>query len=451
MKFSLWLRALFCLFFLLNFTTIARAESLRAALASAYGNNPQIAAALLSVKASAEDIALRRAGIMPQINASAEVSTSWVNINGNIMTPSKGTIGMSYSQTLFDNLKTEAQIEQARAYTEVAKQNLRSATQNVLLSAATAYLNVVRETRLVQLRAENVAFYQEQVRSSEDRLAIGTGTRTAVSQAKARLAQGISSYKSAINDLRTAQANYQRWIGHKPKNLELKFDFGAILPDSLDEAQDYANRLHPAILSAKAQLRAAQSGAEAAKAAFGPTLRLIGNIGGEQDFVSGQVTPSASIRISLSVPIYQGGALGASVRKANLNQIKSEVDVLSAQDQVRAAIVSAWSGLQNAKAQIEAAKSAVYSSQQVLDGIIEEQRVGQRTMLDVLNAKSDLTKAQESLIIAHTNKYIASFSLIAAMGRLSAGDLSLPVNIYTPDGYIAKVEDVWQDLRKISE
>ncbi len=451
MKFGLFFRAFLALIISAILLFPARAETLREALTSAYTNNPQISAALLSVRASVEDIALRKAGLLPSINANADFSASWINRGGTITTPATGSLGISYSQILFDNLKTNAQIEQARAYSEVAKQALRSATQNVLLSAASSYMDVVRETSLVQLRADNVSFYQAQLRSTKERLAVGTGTKTAVSQAKARLAQAVASYKSAINNLKSAQANYQRWVGHKPKNLRLAYDFADLLPNTLDDAQNLANRLHPAILTAKAQLRAAQSGSDAAKAAFGPTLRLIGNIGSSTDFVSGVTTPSASVKISLSVPIYQGGAMGASVRKANINQIKSEIDVLSAQNQVRAAVVSAWSGLQSAISQIEAANSAVYSSEQVLEGIIEEQKIGQRTMLDILNARADLTKAKESKIIAQSNKYVAAFSLIAATGRLSASDLGLPVKIPSADGNVAKVEDIWQDLRSLSE
>ncbi len=451
MKFSLFFRLFLALIFSAILSISSRAETLRDALASAYTNNPQILTALLSVKASLEDIELRRAGLLPTINASADFSTSWINRGGTITTPATGSLGISYSQILFDNLKTSAQIEQARAYSEVAKQALRSATQNVLLSAATSYTDVVRETRLVQLRAENVSFYQAQLLSSEERLAVGTGTKTAVSQAKARLAQAIASYKSAINNLKSAQAEYQRWIGHKPKNLRLAYDFANLLPNTLDDAQNLANKLHPAILTAKAQLKAAQYGSDAAKAAFGPTLRLIGNIGSSTDFVSGVTTPSASVKISLSVPIYQGGTIGASVQKANINQIKSEIDVLSAQNQVRAAVVSAWSGLQSSISQIEAAKSAVYSSEQVLAGIIEEQKIGQRTMLDILNARADLTKAKESEIIAQSNKYIAAFSLIAATGRLSASDLNLPVEIHSTDKYGTQIEDIWQDLRSLNE
>ena len=431
------------------FTVPASAEPLRDALASAYAFNPNIASALISVKASAEDIALRRAGKLPTIGLSAELSSVWSVAGGAQTTSNTATIGLSYRQTLFDNLKTDAQIEQARAFSAIATQALRNAEQNVLLSAATAYYNVIRDTQLVELRAENVAFFQAQVQAAKDRLGIGEGTRIEVSQSQARLASGVAAYRDAVTSLQVSQAGYQRWIGKPPRNLRMGFDFGNLIPASLDQALGLADAQHPAILSAKAQIRAAQSASDAARAAFGPTLDLIGTICAINCFGGNTTGMSGSVRLTLSIPIYSGGALGASVRQANLNQIKSELDSLAARDQIREAVISAWNGVQNANAQITSAQSQADSSQVVLDGVIEEQKAGQRTILDVLNARSDLTNARESLITAQSARMIASFSLLSAVGRLSAIELGLPVNIMSADGYSQAVEDVWSELRSV--
>lgn len=432
----------------------AFAESLQDALASAYTNNPQIASALLSVRASAEDIAIRKAGKLPTISAGADLSTSWTLSNGTQSNSKVSSIGLTYSQVLFDNLKTDAQIEQARALSVVAGETLRNSEQNVLLQAVTAYVSVIRDSRLAELRAENVKFYQAQVSSATSRKEIGEGTDIDTAQAQASLAQAIASYKSAVAAVKTSQASYERWIGHKPRNLSLGYTFGSVLPSSLDEALNHAEQFHPAILSAKAQLRAAQSASDAAKSAFGPTLSLIGNIGGS--YSSSSITgtnnsSTGSVKLSLSVPIYAGGAMGASVRKANIEQIKGEMDALSARDQVRESVISSWAGLQNAAAQIESAKSAISASNLSLNGIIEQQKVGQLTTLDVLNARTSLTGVQEAQISAETSRVVASFSLIAAAGRLSARELRLPVTLTSGKGYIQKVEDVWLELRSVSE
>src|SRR5690606_27143916 len=130
----------------------AHAETLREALERAYANNPNIMSALLSVKSSAEDIALRKAGKLPQISATGSVGGAWAATQGTFTTSHSYKLSLTYQQNLFDNFKTESQIEQARALTELSKYALRNAEQNVLLSVATAYMNVVRDTQLVELR-----------------------------------------------------------------------------------------------------------------------------------------------------------------------------------------------------------------------------------------------------------------------------------------------------------
>lgn len=434
------------------FPGAAQAESLREALQFAYVNNPNIMSALLSVKMSAEDIALRKAGKLPRINLNADVGGSFAATNGTFTTGHSYGLSLSYQQTLFDNFQTESQIEQARALSELSKYALRNQEQNVLLSVATAYMNVVRDSQLVELRQSNVAFFEAQVESSETRLRLGEGTQIEVSQSQTRLAAAVAGYRAAIASLQTSQASYERWVGHKPRNLQSSYNFGGSLPKSVDSAIAAAESGHPAILTARAAIRAAQAGSDAAKAAFGPTLNLIGSlcgIGCFQNPEQGGVT--GSVGFQLTIPIYAGGALGASTRKANLEQIKSEVDALSARDQVRESVISAWASMQNAAAQIQSAESAVTSGQLVVNGTIQERDVGQRTTLDVLNAQAELTSAREQLITASSSRIVASFALLAAAGRLSATDLNLDVAVHSADGYIATVEDVWQELRAIDE
>jgi outer membrane protein len=312
-------------------------------------------------------------------------------------------------------------------------------------------MGVIQNTQLVQLRQANVKFYQAQVDSANDRLKIGEGTKIDVSQAQARLAQGTASYQAAVSALQTSQATYERYVGHKPRNLTSSYSLGKLLPRSVDAAVKEAVAANPAILSAKAAIRAAQANSDAANAAFGPTLSAAGSLGATV-FGGGPTTPSvptASVKFSLTVPIYGGGAFGASIRKANINQVKSEVDALAARDQVKESVITAWSTLQNASAQIASANSAVSAGDLSLQGTIQERDVGQATTLDVLNAQSELTSVKEGLIQASASKVIASFALVAATGHLTAADLGLNVEVKTGEDYIAKVEDVWAELRAL--
>jgi len=432
----------------------ARAESLREALASAYANNPNITSSLLAAKAAAEDIVRAKAGTMPRLGFGASITDNFTVAGaGGHTNGQTASLGLNYGQTLFDNGLTAAQTEQARALTEVAKQALRNSEQNTLLEVVQAYMGVIRDTQLVKLRQDNVNFLQAQVKSSQDRLDIGEGTKLDVSQAQTSLATGVASYQSAVASLQSSQASYVRWVGHQPRNLTQDFNFHGMLPSSVDSAMSVADVYHPAILSAKAAIRASQAGVDMAQASFGPTLDVSGSLGLSRSFGDsdrGAGTPlSGSVGLSLSIPIYSGGALGAGVRKANLGQMKSEVDAQATRAQVREAVVTAWSTLQNSVAQIDAAQQALDAAGLALDATVQSRDVGQSTTLDVLDAQATVTQSREALVQATTSRIIASFALVASEGKLSAEGLGLPVQVKSADNYAATVEDVWQELRDV--
>ena len=431
----------------------AQAQSIAQALTTAYDHAPDLQAALLNAKASAENIALAEAGKRPTIGASLTGSYDWTVANQTFTDSNSLNAGLRYNQTIFDNGKTDAQIESARALTQVAEYQIRSTEQTVLLAVVQAYMNVLSGRQLVALRQENRSFYSAQLQSSRDRLDVGEGTRIEVAQAEARLASGDAAYRAAVSSLEIAQATFQRYVGQAPQNLTADHNFARLIPASLPAAIAAAEVDHPAILASKAAIRAAQAASDGAAAAFGPSATINGSVGrtlvntakGSNDSLSG------TLGFQITVPIYAGGAIGAGVRKANIQEIKSEVDAMSAYDQVREAVISAWAGIQSADAQIAAANSAVSAGKVVVDGVIQERDLGTSTTLDVLNAQAELTSASESRITASTNKVIATFSLLAAIGHLTAADLGLNVQIKSAARYTQAVDDVWAELRTVTE
>jgi len=434
--------------------SLVQAESLREALTSAYQNSPDILSALLNIKATAEGIAVAKSEKLPTIGLSATESQSFAATGAGGSYQLSGpsvTIGGQYSQTIFDNFKSDADIEGARALTEASRYALQAAESNVLLQVATAYFAIIRDRQLVDLASENVKFYTAQVNSAQDRLKIGEGTKIDVSQAQARAAQGNAAYQIAIETLQTDEATYERYVGHKPGKLGMSYKLGSLLPRSLDAAIAQAVSDNAQILAAKATIRARQANSDAANAAFGPTLSMIAQIGATPigASTSSPASPSGKVSFSLAVPLYSGGRLGATIRQSNLNQMKSEVDALSVRDAVKQAVITAWSQKTSAEAQIQSANSAVSAGQLSLNGVVQERDVGQATTLDVLNAESDLISSRQTLIQATAGAAIASFSLVANTGHLTATDLGLSVQSQTGEDYIAKVEDVWAEVRAL--
>lgn len=430
----------------------AQAQSITQALTNAYEHAPDLQAALLSAKASAENIALAQAAKRPVINATLGGSYDFNMATNNQWSDSETwSAGLSYNQNIFDNFKTEAQIEAARAGAEAAEYQIRSTEQNILLEVVKAYMSVLSDRQMVALRQENMAFFRAQLQSAQDRLDVGEGTRIDVAQAEARLAQGEATYRAAQSSLEISQATFQRYVGAAPGKLDAGHNFSRLIPASLQAAISEAEVGHPAIMLSKAAIRAAQAGVDVAQAAGGPTAGLTGSLSTSYNTVKGGSGLNGSLGFSVRIPLYSGGSMGANVRKANIEQIKSEVDAMSTYDQVRAAVIAAWAGIQSADAQIAATSASVSASRTVLDGVVQERDLGSRTTLDVLNAQADLTSARESYITASSNKVVATFSLLAAMGRLTAADLGLNVEIKSAARYQQAVEDVWQELRSVAE
>ncbi|MGV8830455.1 MAG: TolC family outer membrane protein [Devosia sp.] len=432
----------------------AQAQSIVQALTAAYDHAPDLKSALLNAKASAENIALAEAARRPTIGASLSGDYSWKSVNGSFGDSRSLTAGLGYDQTIFDNGKTDANIEAARASAEAAEFQIRSTEQDILLKVVQAYMAVYSGRQLVALRNENTRFYSAQLQSSNDRLDVGEGTRIDVAQAQARLAQGDAAYRAAVSSLQTSEATFQRYVGAAPQNLSPTNNFARLIPNSLATAIAEAEAGHPAILAAQAAIRYAQASSDSAEAAFGPSASISGSLGKALTSPSpgaSSSTFSGSVGFKISVPIYAGGAIGANVRKANINHIKSEVDAMSAYDQIREAVISAWAGIQSADAQISSGNAAVSSGRTVVEGVVQERDLGTKTTLDVLNAQADLTSARETLINATSNKVIATFSLLAAMGHLTASDLGLNVEVKSAVRYTQAVDDVWAELRSVSE
>jgi outer membrane protein len=432
----------------------AQAQSITQALTRAYDYAPDLQSALLAAKSAAENVALAKAGKLPTIGASigGTYSGSLTEAAGFAGSTTLST-GLVYNQTIFDNFRSDAQIEGARAAAEAAEFQIRNTEQNVLLSVIQAYMSVLSDRQLVALRRENVSFFQAQLRSSEDRLEVGEGTRIDVAQARARLAQGQATLDAAINSLEISEATFQRYVGVAPQNLDGSHNYSRLVPPNLQAAISEAEVGHPAILGAKAAIRAAQANSDGAQAEFGPTASITGRVGSSwsQSSAGSAGNLNGSVGFEITVPIYAGGAIGASVRRANIEQIRSEVDAMSAYDQIRESVISAWAGIQSADAQITAANAAVAAGREVVEGVIQERDLGTRTTLDVLNAQAELTSAREGLITASANKVVATFSLLAAIGNLTATDLGLPVEVKSAVRYNQAVEDVWQELRTIAE
>jgi len=372
-------------------------------------------------------------------------SVSYNNVSANFASRS---VGATATQTLFNGFQTANRTRQAESQVMGARETLRVTEQQVLLDAATAYMNLLRDQAIVDLNRRNVEVLTEQLKQTRDRFNVGEVTRTDVAQAESRLAAGRSALLGAVSNYVTSQANYRRVIGVNPGRLDPGTPVDRLSPPVLARAITEGQTQSPSVLAAMYGVDAAELAVKISEGALYPNLGLTATAAKQWDplFNINRET-NISVIGQLTVPIYQGGSEYSAIRqsKETVGQQRLNLDVN--RDQARATVVQSWGQLDAAKAQIEATTAQVNAAEIALNGVREEARVGQRTTLDVLNAQQELVNARVALVTAQHDRVVASYTLLAAVGGLSMPRLGLNVMIYDPQVHYQQVRDAWIGVR----
>jgi outer membrane protein len=437
----------------------AHADTLEGALILAYQNNPTLNSQRASVRVTDEGVPQALSGYRPRVTfngsvgsqytdsttRSATLGATYTQLSGN-MTPS--SLGVTATQTLYNGFQTANRTRQAESQVQAARETLRVSEQAVLLSAVTAYMNLLRDTAILDLQRRNVEVLQEQLRQTRDRFNVGEVTRTDVAQSESRLAAGRSQVLSAEATYKASVATYRQVIGVEPGKLAAGSPVDRFSPRDLTSSIGVATATNPQVTTAEYNLDAALQQVKVAEGALYPTLSVQGNV--QQAYESSLLqlrTFNASVIGQLTVPIYQGGAEYSLIRQAKETMGQRRLDLDTARDQVRQNVVQSWGQLDAAKANIEATQAQVQASEIALNGVREEARVGQRTTLDVLNAQQELVNARVSLVSAQRDRVVASYTLLAAVGRLSPQVLGLRVPTYDSGVHYHQVRDTWAGVR----
>jgi len=441
-------RALICaVAFLATGQFAAQAESLGDALASTYLSNPRLQSERVSLRALDETVPQALSGWRPTVslgaNAGAERRDSSVITRQNL---NPRSIGLNATQPLYRGGRTVSSTKRAESDVAAARARLRSVEQDIMLEAVTAYMDVLRDSVRVQLTSNNVRVLERQLEASRDRFEVGEVTRTDVAQSVARLSRAIADREAAEGDLATSRATFEQVIGHAPGTLEPAPPLPE-LPPTLEDALDVSIKENPDVVSARFAADAARHDVRVNVGSLLPELNLVGDLSqADEQTLEGVSSSTESIEAQLSVPLYQAGAVASRVRQAKQTRSQRQVEVETSHRLTLEATRQAWEILRAARAQIVALTEEVRANEIALEGVRQEAAVGSRTTLDVLNAEQELLDARVGLVAAERDEYVAGFSLLAAVGRLSAKQLQLPVDIYDPEEHFDKTRNRWWGL-----
>jgi outer membrane protein len=303
----------------------AQGETLETALVQAYQNNPSLNSQRAATRATDEGVPQALSGYRPTVRitgVAGEQTSSTTTKNPptlgadasyNIVSGynSPASIGGTIAQTLYNGFQTANKTRQAESAVLASRATLRVAEQTVLFNAATAYMNLLRDTAILDLQRRNVEVLQEQLRQTRDRFNVGEVTRTDVAQAESSLAAGRSQVLLAEANYTASRATYRQVIGIEPGNLTPATPVDRFSPHDLAGAIVVGSANNPAVTTAEYNVDVALQQVKVAEGQLYPTVTVQGSF--NQNWLSTQSLSvmkqyNASVLGTLSVPIYQGGA-----------------------------------------------------------------------------------------------------------------------------------------------
>lgn len=415
----------------------AAAETLADAIALAYDSNPTLQAQRATQRALDETVVQARAGYRPTLSVTALRQDSETDIPGVAVTTRSNLARatLSVSQPIWTGGRVASAVSAAEADVLAGRENLRRIEAQVLANVITAYVDVRANQQAVAIREENVKVLARQLEESNARFEVGEITRTDVAQSEARLAAAQAQLRSAQAQLAISRAGYAAVVGQNPGELAPEPGLESLLPGDVDLAFDVAEQNNPQIRAAEYAAQASKARVSAARAERMPTLSVAGTLqfqGEAEPYSAGNFPRSVVGQATVSVPLFSGGVTSSRIRAQVERNNADRIGVETARRSVLQSVTQSWNQLLAARANIGSSQQQVKAAMIAAEGTRQEQQVGLRTTIDVLNAEQELRSAQLSQVTAVRDAYVASAGVLAAMGRLEAASLTPTAAKYDP-------------------
>ena len=405
----------------LVFAGDGQAETLSQMLGDVYDNNPDIKAQEAGYEASKASRKKARSALMPQVSATGSHSYSRERLRGGGSNRSRTSqYGIKGSQRLFSGFQNRNNLTKSRYDEHSASHQVRNRERLVLLEAVKAYMDVYAARRMISLRRQHVANMEKQRRATVARIRAGELTRTDLSKTDALLYRARAALEGALADLGSASGRYEALVGYQPGKLALPQLPTRYVPKSAEEAQTKAQGLHPDLRAARARNKASDYAVKSAKGAFLPTVDLSAEHNlNYSSSINESTRGESSFSLRLSLPLFDGGSRLADVDKAKAERKQTRHQTNSLTAQVKADAKENFLRNRAAQSSLRQARAEVKAARDLLRGIRIEEKAGQRSFLDILDAEVSLLDARELEIYSQADSVVAVYSLLASTGQLT--------------------------------
>lgn len=402
----------------------AKETSLRESVLATLKQHPYLQSLGQSKAAAEQDYKQARGGFFPKLDASAQYGTeaysdaSTRQIQKDRHLTDRMDAALTATQLLWDGHATSSRVNAAEASLRSAHSEYIAAADTLSLDAVIAHVSVYRQRLLVGLSQDNVNEHRDILTSMEEREKVGAGSLADVTQTRGRLARAMTTLSTTKNDLNVIMANYYRLTGTAPQDLAQ-----ATLPDSVpadvDMAATSTMNSNPKIASLIAEVDRAVQQVSQNEANYYPEFKLKASSGFTQNADAAETyTKKDQLMVTMDWNLFNGGSDLAGINAAKSRKLASEMSLRDIRDTLMEEVASSWSQYESAREQATLYEQAVEYNRQTRDMYLQQFTVGQRSLLDVLDAENELFNTQGQLITAQTNVIISGFRLITLSGNI---------------------------------
>ncbi len=432
-------------------------RTLTEALAATYSTQPALQASRARLRATDENVPQALSGWRPTVvlqgtaGGGDGTTRTYSPLVGRTQVANTGrplaTVQATVTQNLYTGGRTQANVNRAKNQVMAERGTLIQQEQTSFNNTVSAYMSVIQTAQILALNINNEQVLAKQLQATNDRFRVGEITRTDVAQAEAALAGATAQRETAAGNLQTARGTFQQIIGFLPPDDLIEPQPLSLPVKSEQEARAMAAANNPAVIVALFNDAAARDAVDVAGAALLPQISLQGQTF-QQNNSSTPRSQALGYQVvaQVSVPVYQGGSEYAAVRQARQTQQQTQRLIDDARRTAVQAAVQSWQTLASQRAAAASTRAQIRANEIALEGVQREAIVGSRTTLDVLNAQQTLLNSRTSLVQNLTQLVLASYQVAAAVGRLTARDMHLPVPLYDETAYYQAVKDRWVGL-----
>ncbi len=419
---------------LLVLPTPTFADTLQDALRQALQTNPSLAAARADTIAIGEGIVQAKAAGRPRASLTASETEYAKQPVASIFTPDRTLRSdLSIGIPLYRSGVVKYAVKDAEHRYDAARQNLRAVVADLFGSVVAVYSDVIRDEAIVRASEHNVAALRANLRSIRGRFSIGDMTITDVSLSEARLLLAEGNLQQARSQLIASRESYVRLVGRPAAQL-VKVDGLHGLPIEVGAAVTEAISNNGALRSAHLTVDATAYHVRSLQGERGMRISAFGgggyfnNLDSYNDrsiFAPRGKGTAAQVGIALELPLYQGGLPASRIRQARAEQTSAVEQAIALQREIVSQTRSAYAGWTLASDQLAKAEDAIIANGRALKGARAENAIGTRTLLDVLDTERELFNNYVAAAIIRRNVNVASFTLLALMGKADPDDLGL--------------------------